>query len=217
MSNPDSFIDEVTEELRRDKLFALFRKWAWLVVLAVLVIVGGAAWNEWRQAQAESAARAFGDQIIAALDADDPAARRDALAGLSATGAQAGILNLLLAATEIDAGRPEAAVVALAAVESDPTLPLSYRQIAALKRVILAGPALPLAEREATLTALSAPGQTFRPLALEQLALLALEAGQTGLALERARALLQEADVSDDLRQRVQQLIVILGGTSANG
>lgn len=217
MSNPDSFIDEVTEELRRDKLFALFRKWAWLVVLAVLVIVGGAAWNEWRQAQAESAARAFGDRIIAALDADDPAARRDALAGLSATGAQAGILNLLLAATEIDAGRPEAALVALAAVESDTTLPLSYRQIAALKRVILAGPALPLAEREATLTALSAPGQTFRPLALEQLALLALEAGQTSLALERAQALLQEADVSDDLRQRVQQLIVILGGTSANG
>lgn len=217
MSNPDSFIDEVNEELRRDRLFAAFRRWGWVAALGVVVLVGGAAWNEWRKAQAESQARAFGDQIIAALDAEDPAARRDALAGVTASGAQAGILNLLLAATEIDAGRPESALTALAAVEADATLPLSYRQIAALKRVILAGDRLPIAEREATLNGLATPGQPFRPLALEQLALLAMEAGQTALALERANALLQEADVSDGLRQRVQQLIVILGGETANG
>ena len=30
MSNPDSFIEEVTEEVRRDKLFALFRKYGWI-------------------------------------------------------------------------------------------------------------------------------------------------------------------------------------------
>ena len=50
MSNPDSFIDEVTEEVRRDKLFALFRKWGWVGVLLVVVIVGfdfevGLLWN----------------------------------------------------------------------------------------------------------------------------------------------------------------------------
>lgn len=217
MSNPDSFIDEVNEELRRDRLFAAIRKWGWVAALGVVVLVGGAAWNEWRKAQAESQARAFGDQIIAALDAEDPAARRDALAAVTAAGAQSGILNLLLAAVEIDAGRTDGALAALAAVEADASLPASYRQIAALKRVILAGDRLPIAEREATLTGLATPGQTFRPLALEQLALLALEAGQRDVALERARALLQEADVSDGLRQRVQQLIVILGGETANG
>lgn len=217
MSNPDSFIDEVNEELRRDRLFAAIRKWGWVAALGVVVLVGGAAWNEWRKAQAESQARAFGDQIIAALDAEDPAARRDALAAVTAAGAQSGILNLLLAAVEIDASRTEGALAALAAVEADASLPASYRQIAALKRVILAGDRLPMAEREATLTGLATPGQTFRPLALEQLALLALEAGQRDVALDRARALLQEADVSDGLRQRVQQLIVILGGETANG
>ena len=34
MSNPDSFIDEVTEEVRRDRLFAVFRKYGWIGVLA---------------------------------------------------------------------------------------------------------------------------------------------------------------------------------------
>ena len=50
MSNPESFIDEVNEELKRDRLFALMRKYAWIAVLAVVLIVGGAAWNEWRKA-----------------------------------------------------------------------------------------------------------------------------------------------------------------------
>ena len=52
MSQNESFIDEVSEELRRDRLFALFRRWAWLGILIVVVAVGGAAWNEWRKARA---------------------------------------------------------------------------------------------------------------------------------------------------------------------
>ena len=52
MSNPESFIEEVTEEVRRDRLFGLFRKYGWIAVLVILGIVGGSAWNEWQKAQA---------------------------------------------------------------------------------------------------------------------------------------------------------------------
>lgn len=48
MSNPDSFIDEVTDEVRRDRLFATFRKYGWIGGLLVALIVGGAAYNEWQ-------------------------------------------------------------------------------------------------------------------------------------------------------------------------
>ena len=41
MSNPDSFIDEVTEEVRRDRLFAIFRKYGWIGAVLVALIVGG--------------------------------------------------------------------------------------------------------------------------------------------------------------------------------
>ena len=58
MSNPDSFIDEVTEEVRRDRLFAMFRKYGWIGVLIVVFIVGGAAVNEWRKSSAEARAEA---------------------------------------------------------------------------------------------------------------------------------------------------------------
>lgn len=215
MSNPDSFIDEVNEDLRRDRLFTFFRKWSGAVALAVVLIVGAAGWNEWRKAQAEAAAQAFGDAVIAALDAETPASRSEALAAIEAEGARAGVLNLLLAATQIEADDRAGALAALALVETDATLPSSLRQVASLKRVLIAGADLPLAEREATLTALSAPGQPLRPLALEQLVLLAIEAGRPEAALQQAQALLQEADVSALLRQRVEQIIVILGGDPA--
>jgi hypothetical protein len=79
MANTDSFIDEVNEEVRRDRLFAFFRKWAWLAILIVVIAVGGAAYLEYRRAQTEAAAQAFGDSLIAALEAEDPAnPRRDA-------------------------------------------------------------------------------------------------------------------------------------------
>ncbi|MCB1387811.1 MAG: hypothetical protein KDK12_01430 [Rhodobacteraceae bacterium] len=212
MSNPDSFIDEVNEELKRDRLFAAMRKYGWIAVVLVLVLVGGAAFNEWRKAQAQAAARAFGDQVVAALDTEDPAARVAALRGVTAQGDRQGILNLLIAASDLAADDRDGTLAALAAVENDATLPQSYRQIAALKRVMIGGADIPADQRQATLQGLAAPGGTFRPLALEQLALLTLEQGDRDGALQQAQALLQEPDLTDGLRNRVSQLIVLLGG-----
>ncbi|KKK62940.1 hypothetical protein LCGC14_2999320, partial [marine sediment metagenome] len=78
MSNTDSFIDEVTEEVRRERLFGFLRRYGWIAVLAVVLIVGGAAYNEWRNASERAEAQAFGDALLAALEADSPEARRTA-------------------------------------------------------------------------------------------------------------------------------------------
>lgn len=213
MSNPDSFIDEVNEELKRDRLFAMMRKYAWIAVLLVLVAVGGTAFNEWRKARATAEAEAFGDAVVAALQASDPADRSTALQAIQTDDARRGILNLLLAATELAQGDRDGTLAALTQVEADATLPPSYRQIAALKRVIIGGADIPAAERETALRGLAAPGGTFRPLALEQLALLAMEQGDRDGALQQAQALMQEPELTDALRRRVAQLIVVLGGT----
>ncbi|WP_127104392.1 hypothetical protein [Pararhodobacter zhoushanensis] len=212
MSNPDSFIDEVNEELKRDRLYGAMRKYGWIAIALVLIIVGAAAFNEWRKAQDEAAARSFGDAVISALDTTDPAAQRTELTAIDATGDRAGILNLLLGAADIEAGDRAGAMETLARVENDSTMPLAYRQIAAFKRVIIGGADIPVDERRATLQGLAQPGQTFRPLALEQLALLTMETGDQEGALAQAQALLQEPDVTDALRRRVAQLIVVLGG-----
>lgn len=220
MSNPDSFIDEVNEELKRERLFGYMRRYGWIAVVAVLGIVGFATWNEWDKARAQAQAQAFGDAVLAALEEDDGALRRNALGALAAEEAgagrtgqsRAGIVNLLLAAEQLEAGDRPGAVAALAAVEADASLPASYRQLATLKRVIIAGADLPVSEREALLAPLAAAGQPFRPLALEQLALLRLEAGDNDGALSQFEALLDEPELTSGLRRRIAQVIVILGG-----
>lgn len=212
MSNPDSFIDEVTEELRRDRVASFLRRYGWLFALAVILLVGGAAWNEWRKASAEASAQAFGDTILAALDQDDAAGRVAALDQIQTTGAQGGILNLMRAAELFETDRA-GALAALQAAGQDTALPDAYRQLATLKHVIAAGADLPIDERRATLERLSQPGQPFRPLALEQTALLELEAGNRDAAFAILTDLLTQSDVSDTLRRRVTQLNVALGGT----
>lgn len=216
MSETDSFIEEVTEEVRRDRLFKLMRKYGWIGVLAVLLIVGGAAWNEWQKASARAEAEAFGDAILAALSADDPAGRTAALAAVPAPAeGQAALLSFLAAEESLAAGDTGAAETALAGVAADATAPELYRQMAQLKLLILKGPSMSADERDQGLAALAAPGAPFRPLALEQQALALAGAGKA----EEARALyaqiMQEAGVPAGLRQRAAQMIVVLGGDPA--
>jgi hypothetical protein len=215
MSNSDSFIDEVTEELRRDRMFSLMRRYGWIAVLLILGVVGGAAWVEWQKAQRAASAQAFGDAVISALEQGDSAATQEALGVIPATPEQLVVLRMLAAAESEQAGNTPAALAALAAIENDAGVPDSYRQLAALKRVIVAGAEMPAAERAQLLGGLSQPGQAFRPLALEQLALLRLDEGDPEAALTILRDLLEEPDVTSGLRQRATQLIVALGGDDA--
>lgn len=205
MSQSDSFIDEVTDELRRDRLFATFKRWAWVGVALVLLVVGGAAVREWRLSSDRAAAEARGDALLSAFEAGD--AEAVAAMAAEAEGATAGVVALLAAAAE-----PEEAAARLEAVAADPELPARYRDLAVLKAVLLA-PDAAVEERRARLEAISGPGAPYRLLAAEQLALLSVEAGETEAALAALEALLEDAEATDALRERARQLIVALGGS----
>lgn len=213
MSNNDSFIDEVTDEVRRDRLFALMRKYGWIGILGVVGVVAGAGWTEWKSVTFRDRAQAFGDAVLAAMEKPTPEERATALGAITPEGGQAAALALLTAASQDQAGDTAGAVAKLQAVAADATLPDSWRQLARLKAVMLGGATLDAAARKAELEALAAPGAPFRVLALEQLALLQLEAGDRGAAIDGLKALLQEPDLTPGLRSRATQVIVALGGT----
>ena len=215
MSNPDSFIDEVTDEVRRDKLFAAFKKYGWIGGLLVAVVVGGTAWTEWRKSADAAEAQAFGDAVFAATEAADPAARRAALAAVPATGERAAVLNLLLASDPSD--DRTATIAALQKVEADATLPQVWRDLAVLRRLSLQGAELSLAERRGLLEPIAQPGRTFRPLAAEQLAYLLVEEGKAADAITALQALTEDQEAPAGLRSRAGQMIVALGGTPKQG
>ncbi|MDV4145521.1 hypothetical protein [Shimia sp. FJ5] len=215
MSDTDSFIEEVTEEVRRDKLFALLRKYGWIGVLAVLLIVGGAGFKEWQKAQARAEAEATGDMLFAAVEKNDDAARAEALSALEVPSQEAEVVvDLLTAAHQLASGDKAAASATLDGLAGGDAETLEiYRQIALFKSVVIQGAAMPSDERRVRLESLATPGAPLALLAEEQLALVDIEDGNTEAAIERLQGVIADAAVTAGLRRRASQLIVALGGT----
>ncbi len=192
MSNPDSFIEEVTEEVRRDKLYRLFRKYGWIGIVLVLGVVIGTGVNEWLKSRAEARAEVFGDAILEALDQGGADERRAALAGVPADGEQAHLMALILGSDPAD--DKAATLAALDGLIADAGVSPVYRDLAVLRRAILAG---------------------ADALAAEQLAYLLIEEGKVDEAIAALQALIQDQEASGGLKGRAGQMITALGGTPA--
>jgi hypothetical protein len=211
LSNPDSFIEEVTEEVRRDRLFRLFRKYGWVGIVLILGLVGGTGWTEWTKSRDAARAQAFGDALIDALDQGTPDERREALAAVPSDAEQTAILNLILSADPAE--EKATALAALDKVAADASLSPTYRDLAVLRRVLVAGAEQPIADRRAALDGIAVAGRPYRVLAAEQLAYLLIEDGKTEEAIAALTALLQDQEASGALRARATQVITALGGT----
>ena len=147
MSETDSFIEEVSEEVRRDRLYGAIRRYGWIAVVGVVAIVGGASWNEYNKAQDRAAAEALGDGIMAAMEADEPGARADALSAIAAEGNAAVVLKLQQAAELEASDRMADAVAILDGIAADGAVAAIYRDIAGFKSILLQGSTLDAASR----------------------------------------------------------------------
>ncbi len=213
MSNSDGFIEEVTEELRRDQMMATLKRYGWIAVLVVLLIVGGAAFSEYRKAQIRAQAEGLGDAILAALNTADAGERVASLQRVEAADPQASaVLALMTASEQLAADDLAGAVDSLNAVALNSDVPLIYRQIAQFKALTLQADTAPAADRKQGFEALGAAGGNLSLLAQEQLALIAIQEGDIEGAIATYQAVLSDAGVTPDLQQRALQVIVALGG-----
>lgn len=212
MSDSDSFIEEVTEEVRREQLFKYVRKYGWVAVVLVLGVVGVTGYLEYRKAQQANAAQELGDKIVAALDGETAQDRAISLALVSANAGDARVVVDMRRASElIEAGDTEGALALFDAIANSGASP-AYTDMALLKGVILRGADQDAAERDAVLEQLAAPGAIYRPLALEQQALTALARGDTEKAIELFQEVYLDSEATNNLVNRTRQVLVSLGG-----
>lgn len=206
----DSFIDEVTDELRRDKLFGFFRRYGWIAILIILGIVGGAIWREWSLSHERQEAQAWGDAILAAQASGDPAALTkvdpDGSSGRRA------LATLLAAGQWAESGGTDAAVEALRTLAGDSESDGVLKELAQLKLVMLTGSSMDAAEKDEILTRLSRAGAPFELLGLEQKAVALLEAGREEDAVTLIRQIQKKEGQSAALRQRLSDMMIVLTG-----
>ena len=132
MSDTDSFIQEVSEELKRDRMLALWRRYGAFVIGAVILVVVAAAAMTWQQQQRVAAARAVGGALISAAEAPDPAARAEAFAAIAASAkpGPALIARLSQAGALVEAGDREGAARIYDLVAQDGAQDPIYRDVA---------------------------------------------------------------------------------------
>jgi hypothetical protein len=205
MSDTDSFIDEVTEEVRRDRLFGYFRRYGWIPAVIILALVGGTAYGEWSKSVVAQAAQVRGDALLDALDVQDKPESISALSSIVAQEDTDVVASFLLAGLD-----QSLASELLTAISENMDQPKYIRDLARLK--LAATPdAASKGEAVSILTDLSAPGGLYRNAATEILVALELQRGNRDVALELLQSHVQDAGATQAQVQRMGELIVALG------
>lgn len=208
----DEFIREVDEELQREKLAELAKRYGWIAVTAAVgLVLATAAWVGWqrwdehrRNAEAERFASVEGlvapagpETVSALLDF-----AREASPGFAA-------LARLRAAGRAEDER--AALEALDAVaadpKADPLLKDAARLMAAARRLDRDDPAT-LAR---SLEPLASDGAPWRHVARQLLAAAQLKAGAREDAIVSLRRIVEDAEAPATLRNRAAELLDALG------
>ncbi len=212
MSDTDSFLQEVSEELRRDRLYRNIRKYGWIAIFLVIVIVGAASYREYLKSQAETEAELFGKSIIDALNEKNTADRISKLQKINAPGENArAIVAMLLSAETIENETALLEMSNLRGASEVLSIDDHYRDLLNFKILLGSSEIMNLDERMTAFKALSKPGNPFRLLAEEQMALIELELGNTDSAIEKISQILLDAELTTGLRNRATQMMVALG------
>ena len=212
MSDTDSFLQEVSEELRRDRLYRNIRKYGWIAIFLVIVIVGAATYREYLKSQAETEAELLGTSIIDALNEKNAADRISKLQKINAPGENAkAVVAMLLSAESIGNQSVSLEMSSLSDAIEGLSIDPHYRDLLNFKILLKSSEIMTLDERMKAFKALSKPGNPFRLLAEEQMALIELELGNTDIAIEKISHILLDAELTAGLRNRATQMMIALG------
>jgi hypothetical protein len=214
--------DEVEEELREERMQALLKKYAGVLIAAVLLVVGGVAgWKTWIWYQERRDFAAATSYLAASTLAETTGAagpnRAAAIAAFDAVAAGAPegyriLARLREAALRADSGDLQAASALWDAVAADGAADPLLRGVANLTWCIHHADKGDPALLEGRLKPLAAAGSAWRPLAQEQLALLDLRQGHTEAAKTALKKLAADATAPSGVRNRAGILLNRAGG-----
>lgn len=209
LSDVDSFIREVTEEVRQDRMFRLWKKYAPYIIGAVLLVIAGAAALSWWNERKEQQARALGSLFLAA-DIGSVEAQERLLAEVE--GPARLVAELRLAAAKALAGDAAASAALYREIAARPGLDPAYADLARLQAVRVAVAEMAPEAVRAELAPLMAEGRPYRLLAMELSAAVKLNTGDAEGAHAELRAILADPQATRGLRQRAQAMLVSSGG-----
>lgn len=213
----DNLFREVDEELRKDKLQDLWKRYGVVVMAGCVALVLGTGGSVlWRNYQADER-RAESARFAAALELverGDNATAVNAFAALAddAGGGYALVARFHEAAARAETGDMQGAVAVYDGIVADGGADQVYRDLAALLAAMHLANIASAADMEARLQTLLADDNPWRFSARELVATVAVREGRTTAALDSFRELAEAVDAPPGVRARAQQMLNALGG-----
>lgn len=216
----DTFVQEVNEGLRQDRVLLFLRKYGpYLMAAAAALVLGLVGWVVWKD-QRLQAARGQSEAFMAALEQAEQSnldAAKAEFERLREDGPRTYrvMSRMQHAAILQQQGDLEAALAefeAAAEAASDPLM----RDTALLRAAYIAAETQDFTALQGRLQPLTTSDSRLSFLARELLAVEAWEAGDTGLARETFEALSLAFDAPETVQQRAQLALAVLGPAPAS-
>lgn len=212
----ETFLREVDENLRRDRLRDFFKEnGSWLVAAVVIFLAasGGIIW--WKQysvqrneAQVEKLAQIYKD-----VGAGNTAQAPQQLSDLSQSGSKAvrASAQFASAAIALQKGDTKGATATYTSLANDDGLPKPYRDAALIRQTALEFDHLAPQEVISRLAPLAKPGEPWFGSAGEMTALAMIKQGNNQQAAQLFAAMARDQSVPEAIRSRASQVASSLG------
>ena len=201
--------DEINEELKQDRMTALWQRYGKYLIAVVVAIVAGVSLSQGYSYYTDQRNSRAADAFFQAILADDVTsglteAAPDLNEGYSLLAAFRAAAALAQDGQAVEA---EQRYLALAQrTDIDPI----YRDLALLLSVMHAPQSADAADLQARLAPLTASSSALHGLALEQMAGLDLWRGDSAAAIDKLNKLVALTDIPISLRQRAAQVLSVI-------
>jgi hypothetical protein len=212
----EAFLREVDEELRRDELARLWKRWGRVLLVVIAVgLIALAAFLWWRDYQAKQTGLE-GEKLSAAIEqlssgrTDQAIPTLRELSKSSRSGYRAAA-QLALGAIDSQKKDPKAAIAAFAAVAKDEKIGKPFRDLALIRQTTMEFDTLPPDQVIARMKPLAAKGSPWAGSAGELIAVAQLKAGRPTEAGATFAGLVGDPAVPPSIRSRAAQMASVLG------
>jgi hypothetical protein len=202
VSENESFIDEVTEEVRRDKLYLLLKRYGWVPVIVIITVILTSIFIEIRNNAKVIEAENLGDLLANSLSGDMEV---KAILSNDISSTPKSLIALLLEAKILENKLEyQTAIAAYETVLSREEIPTSLRDFVKFKLVLLVKDD-PIGVKK-LIGDLINPDGSFYLLALEQKVLIEIGEKRWNEAIANLNLILADPDVSQGMISRATQI-----------
>ena len=205
---------EVDEEVRRERLEQLWKRYGnYIIAAALVILVGIGAWRGyiyWEERKAAESGAAY--EAASVLADEGKHAEAEAAFAKLATDGTAGYRSLarFREAAQLGLSDPKAAVAAYDALASDASIGRALQDLAVVRAALLLVDTAPYQELRARLEPVTAPDRPFRHSARELLAFSAWRSGDSAAARQWIDAVLTDPSAPSSIRNRIDVLAALI-------